>query len=102
MASSSFIFTLQEYARELISLVDAMGRICNIERANAAHSGPWSRLKSLFGCDSSTSRGVRSSDSRKHTDLRKRLCMSVASSSLDLCYQPSFPSTLLRWPAQTA
>ncbi|KAI0745606.1 Fusaric acid resistance protein-like-domain-containing protein [Earliella scabrosa] len=44
-----FIFTMQEYARELISLVDAMSRICSIERANAARSGVLGHLKALIG-----------------------------------------------------
>ncbi|TBU24665.1 Fusaric acid resistance protein-like-domain-containing protein [Dichomitus squalens] len=44
-----FIFTLQEYARELISLVDAMSRICSIERASAARGGVWRRIKARFG-----------------------------------------------------
>ncbi|KAI0743674.1 Fusaric acid resistance protein-like-domain-containing protein [Daedaleopsis nitida] len=43
-----FIFTMQEYARELISLVDAMSRICSIERANAARGGLIGALKSML------------------------------------------------------
>ncbi|KAI0708907.1 Fusaric acid resistance protein-like-domain-containing protein [Cerioporus squamosus] len=43
-----FIFTMQEYARELISLVDAMSRICSIERANAARSSVWGRFRALL------------------------------------------------------
>ncbi|KAL4253307.1 Intracellular Vesicle Transport-Associated [Abortiporus biennis] len=33
-----FIFTLQEFAKELVSLVDAMGRICSIQRAEVEYS----------------------------------------------------------------
>ena len=49
MLSSSFIFTLQEFARELVSLVDAMGRIYAAERANAARGWWFQRIpKALF------------------------------------------------------
>ncbi|EMD33734.1 hypothetical protein CERSUDRAFT_87077 [Gelatoporia subvermispora B] len=48
-----FIFTLQELAKELISLADAMGRICSIERAQAARGWwgkrLWASLKSGNG-----------------------------------------------------
>ncbi|KAM5533752.1 hypothetical protein V8D89_012625 [Ganoderma adspersum] len=65
-----FIFTLQEYARELISLVDAMSRICNIERANAARGGLWKQLKAFAGSSIGRSaeqarRGRRSASIRK-------------------------------------
>jgi hypothetical protein len=36
----SFIFTLQEFAQELVSLIDAMSRIYTIEQDKAAH-GTW-------------------------------------------------------------
>ncbi|KAI8985654.1 Fusaric acid resistance protein-like-domain-containing protein [Trametes punicea] len=69
-----YIFTLQEFARELISLVDAMGRLCSIERANAARSGLWGRFKAalMLGC------GVRESSRRTRQEkssrsIRKRL-----------------------------
>ncbi|KAF5386002.1 hypothetical protein D9615_002507 [Tricholomella constricta] len=35
-----FIFTLQEYAREVVSLIDAMGRIYHYER-DRVNRGPW-------------------------------------------------------------
>ncbi|KAL6303505.1 Fusaric acid resistance protein-like-domain-containing protein [Sparassis latifolia] len=44
-----FIFTLQEFAKELLSLVDAMGRICTIESARAARGSWWKRLKNGVG-----------------------------------------------------
>ncbi|KAH8107675.1 Fusaric acid resistance protein-like-domain-containing protein [Cristinia sonorae] len=43
-----FIFTLQEFAKELISLVDAMSRICNIRRAEAERRGLWHTLTVPF------------------------------------------------------
>ncbi|KAJ7678691.1 hypothetical protein B0H17DRAFT_102075 [Mycena rosella] len=38
-----FIFTLQEFAGELVSLVDAMGRIYSLERARANHACWWTQ-----------------------------------------------------------
>jgi len=40
----SFIFTLQEFAEELISLVDAMERIYNYERQRLLQGSAWRRL----------------------------------------------------------
>ena len=40
----SFIFTLQEFAEELLSLVDAMERIYNYERRRLLQGSLWSRL----------------------------------------------------------
>ncbi|KAI9067926.1 hypothetical protein FKP32DRAFT_1562778 [Trametes sanguinea] len=69
-----YIFTLQEFARELISLVDAMGRVCSIERANAARNGLWGRFKAavLLSC------GVRepfrrNAREKRSKSIRKRL-----------------------------
>ncbi|TFK90654.1 hypothetical protein K466DRAFT_484360 [Polyporus arcularius HHB13444] len=68
-----FIFTMQEYARELISLVDAMSRICSIERANAARSGVWGRLKTLLHLPWKLNRSSqRSTRGRRATSIRKR------------------------------
>ncbi|KAJ7122055.1 Fusaric acid resistance protein-like-domain-containing protein [Mycena crocata] len=39
-----FIFTLQEFAEELVSLVDAMGRIYSLEQARANRVRWWTRL----------------------------------------------------------
>ncbi|KAJ7141111.1 Fusaric acid resistance protein-like-domain-containing protein [Mycena epipterygia] len=39
-----FIFTLQEFAGELVSLVDAMGRIYSLEQARANRARWWTRL----------------------------------------------------------
>ncbi|TFY71629.1 hypothetical protein EVG20_g1380 [Dentipellis fragilis] len=46
-----FIFTLQEFALELVSLVDAMGRIYAVERAKANKQWWFKRIpKKLFSC----------------------------------------------------
>ncbi|KAJ6567833.1 Fusaric acid resistance protein-like-domain-containing protein [Mycena sp. CBHHK59/15] len=44
-----FIFTLQEFAGELVSLVDAMGRIYSIEQAHANRTRWWTRLFRMRG-----------------------------------------------------
>ena len=87
----SFIFTMQEYARELISLVDAMGRICSIERANAARGGFFSHLKPLFGLVNPRWRSERNARERfgrgkRSKSMRKRFCASFA----HLCHPASF------------
>ncbi|THH14901.1 hypothetical protein EW146_g5493 [Bondarzewia mesenterica] len=64
-----FIFTLQEFARELISLVDAMGRVYAADRARAA-KGWWfkripGRLLGFFrACMSTTSCGRDAQEQR--------------------------------------
>ncbi|OBZ71051.1 Uncharacterized protein C26F1.08c [Grifola frondosa] len=61
-----FIFTLQEFAKELISLVDAMGRICGIERANARHRGWRERMKrAIKSIRSKLTRGGKKSETRR-------------------------------------
>lgn len=40
----SFIFTLQEFAEELISLVDAMERIYSYERSRILRASMWKRM----------------------------------------------------------
>ncbi|KAI0652901.1 Fusaric acid resistance protein-like-domain-containing protein [Cubamyces menziesii] len=69
-----YIFTLQEFARELISLVDAMGRVCSIERANAAHNGLWGRFKDamLLSCGSRSAMR-RTTREKRSRSIRKRL-----------------------------
>ncbi|KAI0676139.1 Fusaric acid resistance protein-like-domain-containing protein [Trametes maxima] len=68
-----YIFTLQEFARELISLVDAMSRLCSIERANAAHGGLWGRVKGALLFNSrirnTLGRGARE---KRPRSMRKR------------------------------
>jgi len=44
MTFDSFIFTLQEFAKELISLVDAIERIYYYERRILLRGAWWSRL----------------------------------------------------------
>ncbi|KAL1940894.1 hypothetical protein VTO73DRAFT_7935 [Trametes versicolor] len=69
-----YIFTLQEFSRELISLVDAMGRICNIERANAARSGLWAHFKAVlpFGSGARSTLRRRARE-KQQSSMRKRL-----------------------------
>ncbi|RPD58687.1 hypothetical protein L227DRAFT_504933 [Lentinus tigrinus ALCF2SS1-6] len=68
-----FIFTMQEYARELISLVDAMGRLCSIEHANAARGGLWGRLKTLLRFPWRSKRSQqRFARGSRATSIRKR------------------------------
>lgn len=77
----SFIFTLQEFATELVSLVDAMARIYNQEQARV-HRPPWwkrmfkglrHRLSGL-GRSSTSSRDDRKK--RKRPGLKRTLCTS--------------------------
>ena len=67
---------MQEYARELISLVDAMSRICSIERANAARRGILGQLKTLLCLNRKFDRpNQRSTRGKRATSMRKRFCM---------------------------
>ncbi|KAI0630649.1 Fusaric acid resistance protein-like-domain-containing protein [Trametes polyzona] len=68
-----YIFTLQEFSRELISLVDAMGRVCSIERANAARSGLWGYLKSAVLFTSKVKNSIRTAREKPPRNMRKRL-----------------------------
>lgn len=85
----SFIFTMQEYARELISLVDAMGRICSIERTNVARNALSGQLKRLLGLGlywksgrNPRERSTRGRPTRgRSTSIRKRFCMYLFSPS---------------------
>lgn len=75
---SSFIFTLQEFARELVSLVDAMERIYSLEQERV-HRGPW--WKRIFtGIWGLIKRPfTKSKRSRRppneHPSLRRSICM---------------------------
>ncbi|KAI0929858.1 hypothetical protein AcV5_006710 [Taiwanofungus camphoratus] len=68
-----FIFTLQEFAKELVSLVDAMQRICNIEKAHAARQGVWKRLASISCSICSRYRHSRPREKHQAGGIRKRL-----------------------------
>ncbi|CDO69695.1 hypothetical protein BN946_scf184851.g83 [Trametes cinnabarina] len=69
-----YIFTLQEFARELISLVDAMGRVCSIERANAARGGLWGRFKAALMLSCGVREPYRRNAREKRSkSIRKRL-----------------------------
>jgi hypothetical protein len=80
-AGGSFIFTMQEFAGELVSLVDAMGRIYSLEQARANRARWWTRI---FRCWSrrekprlgtSTPRSSRPRNRKEEpTGLRRRFC----------------------------
>ena len=83
--SISFIFTLQEFTAELVSLVDAMSRIYAAERASAK-AGPWfKRIPSqLFTCLRSRVKGKERSAVPKagRPSFPRRIC----THPLPLCY----------------
>ncbi|THG95980.1 hypothetical protein EW026_g5766 [Hermanssonia centrifuga] len=71
-----FFFTLQEFARELVSLVDAMSRICEIQKQNAEKRGwksiltsPWKLVRSSVG----SFRRRRTAEKRRNATLSRRL-----------------------------
>ncbi|THH31394.1 hypothetical protein EUX98_g2773 [Antrodiella citrinella] len=71
-----FIFTLQEFAKELISLVDAMSRICNIRRLEAEKRGWWHNLTARvarFRVKFTQMNFRRPHRRQRAADLRKRL-----------------------------
>lgn len=73
----SFIFTIQEFARELVLLVDAMGRIYMLERQGAKQSSLWQWVRNRFACLRARTRHSASSLRPKasHRTIGKRLCM---------------------------
>ncbi|CAL1706087.1 unnamed protein product [Somion occarium] len=80
-----FIFTLQEFAKELVSLVDAMGRICSIQRAEAEQRSWWASLirPITLVCNKLVTK-TRSSGSRPRLEkglLRRRLSTMFAPES---------------------
>ena len=80
----SFIFTLQEFAQELVSLVDAMSRIYNIEREQAAR-GNWVRrvIVDSYNSVQIVARRrwrVNTRPGKQRPNLQKRLCLSTPSS----------------------
>jgi hypothetical protein len=68
----SFIFTLQEFARELISLVDAMERI-NLFEQQAASRSWWGWLRSLFPM--TLIKNLPNGEKRESSGLKRRICM---------------------------
>lgn len=65
---SSFFFTLQEFAKEMISLTDAMSRICNIQRETSWLMRPWRYVQRKI-------RRLRQTASEKRrSGLRRRVC----------------------------
>ncbi|KAF8070185.1 hypothetical protein FPV67DRAFT_1486576 [Lyophyllum atratum] len=66
-----FIFTLQEYAREMVSLIDAMGRIYRYEQDRAQRGQWWKRIYQGFCHLLSRLRLRWSSDRPSNTPKRK-------------------------------
>ncbi|KAI0338288.1 hypothetical protein BDW22DRAFT_1363174 [Trametopsis cervina] len=84
-----FFFTVQEFAKELVSLVDAMRRICNIQQANARSwrrffTVPWRFLRTKV-LRSGRSAGTRGHDK---SGLRRRFSTFFSSPSNRA---PTFP-----------
>lgn len=72
----SFIFTLQEFSKELASLVDAMGRIYAIEYSEFFYRGRWSeRLSRILSCIGRRSqiKALRGEE-KDRPGLRRRFC----------------------------
>ncbi|KAJ8078011.1 hypothetical protein PM082_000213 [Marasmius tenuissimus] len=81
-----FIFTLQEFSRELTSLVDAMERIYTIEQQRLTWSRWWARMCTVsMNCVKGISRLWRKEDatarkrSKSRVGLRKRLSQYIIS-----------------------
>ncbi|TFK54580.1 hypothetical protein OE88DRAFT_1655325 [Heliocybe sulcata] len=72
-----FIFTLQEFARELVSLVDAMSRIYSIDKAKSAR-GRWKALSGVASVVGSTRlKGRAAAEKRRSAGLRNRISMYI-------------------------
>ena len=74
--STSYIFTLQEFAQELVCLVDAMGRIYGIEQAGANRNN-WSKgalIERYCSIRDFVRRSWMTSPPRKPS-LQRRFCM---------------------------
>jgi hypothetical protein len=72
----SFIFALQEFARELVSLVDAMERISLFEQ-QATTRNWWGWLRSWFPTTltkASTPKNPLGGEKRRPSGLKRRLC----------------------------
>jgi hypothetical protein len=84
LMSRSFIFTLQEFAQELVSLVDAMSRIYGIEQAKA-NRDRWGRRVLTEGYNSVGASLRRSwiatkSSKLQRPNIQRRICMCELSS----------------------
>ena len=80
MINSSFIFTLDEFARELLFLLDSMGEITDQQRANETQSSffGWRRVWGLLG--RRRKRSATNGRRREPRALRKRMCTSTSPS----------------------
>jgi hypothetical protein len=78
----SFIFTLQEFARELGSLVDAMERIYRLEQERVNRRAWWTRISRGFGERMGYlrawwgSKKMGGGTTKKQPGLKRRLCTS--------------------------
>lgn len=63
--SSSFLFTLQEFARELVLLVDVMGQIHDAEREARKYSGAFGWVRKVSVIVSAWTRGMFSKNRKK-------------------------------------
>jgi hypothetical protein len=72
----SFIFTLQEFARELVSLIDAMGRIYFIEQERAHRGSFWQRaigkISKIYAILKPSNKP--SAEKAERSGLRRRFC----------------------------
>ncbi|KAJ3749643.1 Fusaric acid resistance protein-like-domain-containing protein [Lentinula detonsa] len=88
-----FIFTLQEFAREMTMLVDAMERIYAVEAERLTWSRWWSRVYDACKNNWSKWRSMRKrsarSNSKKDGGLRKRLSRIILPQPRP--FRPSFP-----------
>ncbi|KAJ6456388.1 Fusaric acid resistance protein-like-domain-containing protein [Mycena sanguinolenta] len=85
-----FIFTMQEFAGELVSLVDAMGRIYSLEHARTNRTRWWTRI---FRCwsrrEKSTLRSGRRPTKEEPDGLRRRFSQYIIPAHRRT--HPSFP-----------
>ena len=83
-ARASFIFTLQEFSRELVSLVDAMERIYSLEQHRLNWRSWWTRMTGAIGEKRQSlkqwwrSERPQTAGSRKRTGLQRKLCTSCS------------------------
>ncbi|KAJ7354534.1 Fusaric acid resistance protein-like-domain-containing protein [Mycena albidolilacea] len=91
-----FIFTMQEFAGELASLVDAMGRIYSLEQARANRARWWTRIfrcwsrREKYRSGTSTPRSSRPGNRKEEpTGLRRRFSQYMTPAHRRT--HPSFP-----------
>jgi hypothetical protein len=75
----SFIFTLQEFSNEVLSLIDAIGRIYNYEQARVKRGPWWRRLfrtlrRGVGRCTTRCQRRNSTGRQNNYPSLRRTLC----------------------------